>query len=112
GPSATRAVVLQTQVRTLISDGQILRVELRRPDGTVVLSDTNDVAGVRALSTADFTAAADGAVTAGFHPVADAESVGASLLANDILRAYFPIKVSGQVVAVVGIWRDAAPILG
>ena len=29
-----------------------------------------------------------------------------------MLRAYFPVEVDGEVVAVVGIWRDAAPILG
>ena len=51
-------------------------------------------------------------MTAGFHPIAEAESVGATLPVNDVLRAYFPVKVNGQVVAVVGIWRDAAPILG
>ena len=35
-----------------------------------------------------------------------------ALPANDVLRAYFPVKFDGKVVAVVGIWRDAAPILG
>ena len=112
GLSPTRAAALQTQVRTIVSAGQILRIEVRLPDGTVLLSDTGDAVGVRAAPTPDFVAAAGGAVTAGFHPVADGESVGAALPANDILRAYFPVKVDGEVVAVVGIWRDAAPILG
>ena len=67
--------------------------------------------GLAAVPTPDFAAAAGGTVTAGLHPVADAESVGAVLPANDILRAYFPVKLDGEVVAVVGIWRDAAPIL-
>ena len=107
-----RAAALQAQVRTIVSAGQILRIELRLPDGTVLLSDTGDLVGVRGAPTPDFIAAAGGAVTAGFHPVADAESVGAALPANDILRAYFPVKVNDEVVAVVGIWRDAAPILG
>ena len=112
GLSATRAAALQAQVKTIVSAGQILRIELRLPDGTVLLSDTSDLAGARGAPTPDFIAAAGGAVTAGFHPVAEAESVGATLPANDLLRAYFPVKVNSEVVAVVGIWRDAAPILG
>jgi diguanylate cyclase (GGDEF)-like protein len=112
GLSATRAAALQGQVRTVVSDGQILRIEIRLPDGTVLLSDTSDLAGLRGAPTPDFVVAAEGAVTAGFHAVADAESLGAALPANDVLRAYFPVQVNGEVVAVVGIWRDAAPILG
>ena len=112
GLSATRAAALRAQVKTIVSAGQILRIELRLPDGTVLLSDTGDAVGVLGAPTPDFVAAAGGAVTAGFHPVADSESVGATLPANDILRAYFPVKVDDEVVAVVGIWRDAAPILG
>ena len=112
GPSTTRAAALQAQVRTIVSDGQILRIEIRSPGGAILLSDADDPAGARGVRHPDFVAAADGTVTAGLHPVADAESVGAVLPANDILRAYFPVKLDGEVVAVVGIWRDAAPILG
>ncbi len=112
GLSTTRAAGLQGQIRTIVSDGQILRIEIRLPDGTVLLSDTGDPVGARAAPSSDFLAAAGGAVTAGFHPVAEAEAVGAPMPANDILRAYFPVMVTGEVVAVVGIWRDAAPILG
>ena len=102
GLSATRAATLQGQLRTLVAAGQILHVELRLPDGTVLLSETRDLGGVRGALTPDFIAAAQGTVTAGFHPVADAESVGPPLAANDILRAYFPVEVDGKVV-VVGI---------
>ena len=112
GLTATRASELQAKVRPIVSAGQILRIEIRLPDGTLVLADTGDLVGARAAPTPDFAVAAGGAVTAGFHPVADAESLGAALPAQDILRAYFPVQVDDQVVAVVGIWRDAAPILG
>ena len=110
--SPTRAAALQAQVRTIVSDGQILRIEVRSPTGAILLSDADDPAGAPGLLTPDFAAAAGGTVTAGLHPVAEAESGGAALPANDILRAYFPVKLDGEVVAVVGIWRDAAPILG
>jgi diguanylate cyclase (GGDEF)-like protein len=112
GLSPARAAALQSQVRTILSAGEILRMEVRLPDGTLLLSDTADAIGARGAPTPDFLAAADGTVTAGLHPVAEAEAVGVVLPANDILRAYFPVKLDGKVVAVVGIWRDAAPILG
>jgi diguanylate cyclase (GGDEF)-like protein len=110
--SATRAAALQAQVRTILADGQILRIEVRLPDGSILLSDTAHPAGAHAGATPDFMAAVDGTVTAGLHPVAEAETVGGILPASDILRAYFPVQLDGEVVAVVGIWRDAAPILG
>ncbi|MEA2578859.1 MAG: hypothetical protein QOD78_2447 [Chloroflexota bacterium] len=112
GLSPARAAAVQAQVRTILSAGEILRLEVRSPDGTVLVSDTADATGARAAPTPDFIAAADGTVTAGLHPVAEAETVGVVLPASDILRAYFPVKLDGTVVAVVGIWRDAAPILG
>jgi diguanylate cyclase (GGDEF)-like protein len=112
GLSVARAATLQTQLTTIDSAGEILRIEVWSPDGTLLLSDTAALRGSRREATPDFTAAAGGTVTAGLHPVADAESVGAPLAASDVLRAYFPVKFEGQVVAVVGIWRDAAPILG
>jgi diguanylate cyclase (GGDEF)-like protein len=112
GLSRARVAALQAQVRTILSAGEILRIEVRLPDGTILLSDTADAAGARGAPTPDFIAAADGTVTAGLHPVAEAEAVGVVLPASDILRAYFPVKLDEKVVAVVGIWRDAAPILG
>jgi diguanylate cyclase (GGDEF)-like protein len=112
GLSATRAATLQGQLRTLVAAGEILHVEVRLPDATVLLSETSDQGGVRGALSPDFIAAAQGTVSAGFHPVAEAESVGSPLAANDVLRAYFPVEVGGQVVAIIGIWRDAAPILG
>ena len=112
GMPATRAATLQAQLRTIDSAGEILRIEVWSPDGTLLLSDTGAALGARREGTPDFSAATAGTVTAGLHPVADAESVGPPLPASDVLRAYFPVKFDGRVVAVVGIWRDAAPILG
>jgi diguanylate cyclase (GGDEF)-like protein len=112
GMSVTRAATLQAQLRTIDSAGEILRIEVWSPDGTLLLSDTGAALGAHREGTPDFTAAAGGTVTAGLHPIADAESVGETLPASDVLRAYFPVKFGGKVVAVVGLWRDAAPILG
>jgi diguanylate cyclase (GGDEF)-like protein len=112
GLSPTRAANLQSQLRTLVAAGQILHVEVRLPDATILISETGDLAGRRGPLSPDFSAATQGAVAAGFHPVAEAESVGSPLAAEDVLRAYFPIEIGGKVVAIIGVWRDAAPILG
>ena len=112
GLSTTRAATLQTQLRTIDSAGEILRIEVWSPDGTLLVSDAGAPGETHREGTPDFRAAVDGTVTAGLHPVVDAESVGLPLPASDVLRAYFPVKFDGKVVAVVGLWRDAAPILG
>lgn len=112
GLSAARVSALQGQLKAIGSGGDILRIEVRLPDGTVLLSDASGYVGTRAARSPDFLGAVDGTVTAGFHPIAEAESLGEPLPVTDILRAYFPVQVGGEVVAVVGIWRDAAPILG
>jgi diguanylate cyclase (GGDEF)-like protein len=39
------------------------------------------------------------------------EAVGQPLPAQNVVREYFPLVTDGQVRAVVGVWRDAAPIL-
>jgi diguanylate cyclase (GGDEF)-like protein len=112
GLPVARAATLQTQLATIDSAGEILRIEVRSPDGSILLTDNGAPDRTGRQATPDFMTAAGGTVTAGLHPVADAESVGPPLPASDVLRAYFPVKFNGQVVAVVGIWRDAAPILG
>ena len=42
---------------------------------------------------------------------AASEAVGPALATSRSLREYFPLVTDGQVRAVVGVWRDAVPIL-
>ena len=108
---AARLATLAPQLDAFIDRGQIMRLEVRLPDGTVLLSSAADAIGTRAPITPDFATAVGGKVTAGFASSADAETTGTHLAAGDLMRAYFPLKADGQVRAVVGIWRDAAPVL-
>ena len=39
------------------------------------------------------------------------EAAGTPLATSDVVREYFPLITDGQVRGVVGVWRDAAPIL-
>jgi len=91
---------------------EILRVELRRPDGTVIVGDRPDLGGLAGLVSEDFrTAAEDGTISAGIASVGESEAVGPGLSTSSVLREYFPLQANGRVQAVVGVWRDATPIL-
>jgi diguanylate cyclase (GGDEF)-like protein len=112
GLTPERQAVLDQRLTYLVKPGQILRVEVRLPDGRVLASDQAASRGVVAPPSTDFTTALTGATaTAGIADVAVSESVGEPLAAEHVVREYFPLVTDGQVRAVVGVWRDAAPIL-
>src|SRR5262245_46521175 len=48
GVPAARVAALEAQLATLTSDGELLRVEIRRPDGTVVAASAPGTAGAQA----------------------------------------------------------------
>ena len=112
GLTPERQANLDQRLAYLVRPGQILRVEVRLPDGRLLA--TNDAAsrGATAPSSADFATALTGqTATAGIADVAASEAVGQPLPAANVVREYFPLVTDGQVRAVVGVWRDAAPIL-
>jgi diguanylate cyclase (GGDEF)-like protein len=113
GPSAVRRTVLEADFASLVRRAEILHVELRRPDGTVIASDRPDLGGLPAVVSADFvTAAEGGTITAGIVSVGQSEAAGPGLPTSNVLREYLPLQAGGRVQAVVGVWRDAVPILG
>ena len=110
--TAARRSQLETDFAALVRRAEILRVELRRPDGRVIVGDRPDVSGMAAPVTADFQATVDGQkITAGIAGVAASEAVGPVLGTETVLREYFPLQADGRVQAVVGVWRDAVPII-
>jgi diguanylate cyclase (GGDEF)-like protein len=112
GASAAQLAALDEQLGTLTAPKQILRVEIRRLDGGLVAA-TDSSAGVTTGAPADeaFALAAGGAVQADILP-APADDAGLALAGQDrLIREYLPITSGGQVRAVVGIWRDAEPVL-
>ncbi|MEA2535842.1 MAG: hypothetical protein QOF11_76 [Chloroflexota bacterium] len=111
GASTPTSVVLQGQLESLVEPNKILRVEIRLPDGTLVRASDPTLAGMTAPASADFSTAASGVATVGLHPVAESEALGPALPASSVLREYFPINAGGRVQAVIGLWRDAEPIL-
>ncbi len=112
GPSADRRAALDARLASLLDVGEIVRIELRLPDGRVVAASDPSALGEAGGASADFTAALDGRhATAALSDVATSEATGLALETGHVLREYFPLVTDGQVRAVVGIWRDAVPIL-
>ena len=107
-----RQAIIERQLQTLIAPETILRVEVRRPDGTVVFADDPSLRGTASAPSDSFTRAATGdnaIVDIVDAPASDAG--GPPLGTATALREYFPLNLDGKVVGIVGVWRDAVPIL-
>ncbi len=102
---------LEAQLAALIRPGEILRVELRRPDGTIVAANDPAVRGAAMPVGGEFALAVGGKPQAAIIPAETAEAGPDPLGTPTLLREYLPISVDGKVLGVVGIWRDAVPIL-
>ena len=102
---------LEAQLATLIRPREILRVELRRPDGTIVAANDPAIRGQMMPVGGDFALAVGGDPRAAILPAETAEAGSDPLGTSTLLREYLPISVDGKVLGVVGIWRDADPIL-
>ena len=112
GLSTDRRTALQHGLHLLTDSGGILRAALLAPDGTVLASDDGAGVGKLAPLTKGLTSAVQ-------NSQADAAIVGPDdsgalmpLATDSVLREYLPIIDAGRVYAIVGIWRDAKPILG
>ncbi|HEV8698964.1 MAG TPA: GGDEF domain-containing protein, partial [Candidatus Limnocylindrales bacterium] len=110
GPPADVAL-LEQRLAALTRPGEILRLELRLPDGTILASSDPALRGMRVPVSAEFGKAVAGTAQAAIGP-ADASGAGPGAFSTPtLLREFLPISVGGQVMGVVGIWRDAVPIL-
>ena len=112
GPSAAQLAALDEQLGTLTAPKQILRVEIRRLDGGLVAATDSSAGGTTGAAVDQaFALAAGGAVQADILPQ-PAGDAGSTLAGQDrLIREYLPVTSGGQVRAVVGIWRDAEPVL-
>jgi diguanylate cyclase (GGDEF)-like protein len=102
---------LEAQLATLLRPREILRIELRRPDGTIVAANDPAIRGTSMPVGGEFALAVAGAPQAAILSAESAEAGPDPLGSPTVLREFLPITVDGQVLGVVGIWRDAVPIL-
>ena len=114
-PSMTdaRRETVEGNLDGLLQRGNLLRVELRAPDGRVIASTDRSADGQTAEMTDAFTASLDGEVQASILREGESsEALGGAIPEPNLLREYLPlIDAQDQTQAVVALWRDAAPIL-
>jgi len=110
---AGRQARLESLLGTLVERGGILRAEIRRTDGTILVADRPGLAGSATAPSAAFWSAIDQAmISASIVPSTQPSEAGGDELGSaPVLLAYLPIIADGKVQAVVGIWRDAQPLL-
>ncbi len=92
---------------------EILQIEIRATDGTVLASNVSSVRGQHGPLTPAFLAAGRDQLAKAdvVESGATTEALGDGLGARQLVRAYFPlIGTDGQTQAVIGIWRDAVPL--
>ena len=111
GITADESARLDGQLATLVRPGEVRRVELRRPDGVLIGTSAAGGGAGPMPSDASFASAAAGTPEAAI--VATDQTAAADLAAETptMLQEYFPVSTSGQVKAIVGVWRDATPLL-
>ena len=102
---------VEVQLRKLLREREIVRVELRLPSGTILASDVTQLRGHAMAPSPAFTEALTGQAEASIVSTGDAEAGHGALPTATVLQEYLPLLVGGQTVAVLAIWRDAVPIL-
>ena len=113
GGGPARAAAIGAKLASLTRDDGILRAELRSLDGSVFFSSDPAGVGTRPAVGVEMRRAADGRPTASLLAAGALEDVaGPPLDASQVVREYLPVvDASNRAVAVMAVWRDAAPIL-
>jgi diguanylate cyclase (GGDEF)-like protein len=109
--SADRHAELTRRLGALRRSGNLAHVEIRLPDGTIVASEDAALTGTRAAISADYRVALSGTVALAFGDGPRTSEAGTAVPSH-FLREYLPVSTADELRAVVGVWRDAAPILG
>ncbi len=110
-PTAADLDRLESQLAMLPRPGDILRVELRRPDGTIVAASDPAASGATMPVDGEFALALTGQARAAIGPAETAGAGPGSLGSATVLVEFVPLSAAGEVRGVIGIWRDAVPIL-
>src|SRR4051812_3001388 len=102
---------LDAKLTALTGPAEILRVELRRLDGTIIAASERSLAGTRVIPVQAATDAAADHPSIALVGTADAGAGPGELGSPTLLREFLPLTTAGEVRAVVGIWRDGVPLL-
>lgn len=111
--SARRAAELESKLAALTAQDEILRIELRATDGTILASSTGHDRGVRPPSSPEMRSALEGTAKIAMGDRAQTPDLGATPIdAEHVVREYLPLRSDGgETLAVFALWRDAGPLL-
>src|SRR4029078_10360335 len=87
-----RTAIVERQLKTLVTPGTILRVEVRRPDGTVIFADDPALRGASPAPSDAFARAGIAAsAVVDIVDVAASGTAGPALATTTVVREYFPL---------------------
>lgn len=110
-PSASRIRQLEEALATVVEPGEIERLELRDGAGTIIAADDPGLNGQRVPPSSDYAAAATGQTSIRLIEDGTSQQAGGAIGHGPLLQEYLPIITRQEVVGIVGLWRDAEPIL-
>ncbi|MGH2456076.1 MAG: bifunctional diguanylate cyclase/phosphohydrolase [Candidatus Limnocylindria bacterium] len=113
GPGADRAQEVEARLATVVAADEILRLEIRSTAGRVLLASSPGLRGEAPTPSTAMRAAMAGTPWAGLVTEDElSDPAGDPLGAAEVVQQYLPILAEdGRTLAVVAIWRDAAPLL-
>ncbi|TMB85562.1 MAG: diguanylate cyclase, partial [Chloroflexi bacterium] len=113
GADPSRRAELNSQLRALTRNDQILRVDVRAPSGEVLFASEPSTVGDRPAMSLGMLDALAGTPSAAITPSRDLQDVaGAPLSASSAVSEYLPlVGEDGRTAAVMALWRDARPLL-
>jgi diguanylate cyclase (GGDEF)-like protein len=110
-PEPTDTARLDAALRALLAQGGIAHAELRTPDGRILASSVAQQVGQVRDASPDFVTALGGSPSVSVVDAASAEASRAAGLPATLIREYLPLRQGDRTVLVVGLWRDALPML-
>ncbi|HEX5241241.1 MAG TPA: PAS domain-containing protein, partial [Candidatus Limnocylindrales bacterium] len=111
GAGAPDAATVNDDLARLVHEGQLLRIKVWAPDGTVRYSDLPALRGEKFPVDDDLTDVLAGHVATSIDGTRDPENVFERGLAKQLLSVYLPIREpNGQIVAAFEVYQDAGPI--
>jgi diguanylate cyclase (GGDEF)-like protein/PAS domain S-box-containing protein len=105
-------VKINSELSRLVASGNILRIKIWAPDGTVVFSDLPALRARQFPIGDELEEALDGEAATEFSSATSEENIFERGLAARFLEIYLPIRIAGtsQVLGAYEIYQDAAPI--
>jgi diguanylate cyclase (GGDEF)-like protein/putative nucleotidyltransferase with HDIG domain len=111
-PSAQRVAEVEARLANLVAEDEIARADIRSSDGTILFSSVGGLRGERPTPSSALESALDGQPYAAVIDVEAASDLGGPPLAvTSVVQEFLPIRdENGETLAVMAVWRDAAPL--